>query len=410
MPWKPTLYSLLVLASVGRAGDWPQWLGPTRDSVSPEIVKPWTSAPKVLWHAPAGEGNGTPVVAEGRVFVHAKVSGKNEEEVVAFDAQSGKELWRKTYERAPFKSLYGNGPRASPAVSGGNVYTFGITGVLICWEAATGKQLWQKDTLKELQGNNLFFGMACSPLVDEGKVFVNVGAKGASVVAFGANDGAVAWKALDDKASYSSPILFTFGAHKQLVFLTGAGVVSLDPSTGQLHWKFPLVDALFESSTTPARADSVLMASSITYGSVGLKLQDANGKPEFTKTWKEDGLTCYFSTPVAVGEQFYVVTGTKPPSRSNVATLHCIESKTGKELWSRPKVGRYHATLLKTGDGRLLMLEEAGNLVLVDPDPKEYRELARAKVCGDTWAHPALANGKLYVRDGKEVYCLQLVE
>jgi outer membrane protein assembly factor BamB len=104
-----------------------------------------------------------------------------------------------------------------------------------------------------------------------------------------------------------------------------------------------------------------------------------------------------------------MVTGTKPPAIFNQAKLHCLDAKTGKNLWAQPKVvGQYHATLLRTGDSKLLMLEEAGNLVLLDPDPKEYKELARSKVCGHTWAHPALANGRLYVRDDKEVICLQL--
>src|SRR5262249_6600191 len=124
-------------------------------------------------------------------------------------------------------------------------------------------------------------------------------------------------------------------------------------------------------------------------------------------------LTCYFSTPVSVGkEHLYLVTGKLPnplaPKTPPVATLHCVEAKTGKVLWSRPKVGEYHASLLRTGDDRLLMLEEFGDLVLLQPDPKEYKELARTKVCDKTWAHPALANGLLYLRDEKDVLCVQL--
>ena len=117
------------------------------------------------------------------------------------------------------------------------------------------------------------------------------------------------------------------------------------------------------------------------------------------------------SVPVGK-EHIYIVTGKLPNPLAGrtppVATLHCIEAKTGKVLWSRPKVGTYHASLLRTGDNKVLMLEEPGNLVLIDPDPKEYRELARSKVCGEAWAHPAVANGRLYVRDNKEVICLQL--
>jgi outer membrane protein assembly factor BamB len=245
--------------------------------------------------------------------------------------------------------------------------------------------------------------------VEQNHVLVNVGGKGASVVAFDQDTGAVAWKNLDDPASYSSPIVFGQGKERQVVFLTQQALVSLSPNDGRLFWRFPLVDLLFESSTTPVRTGDLLMASSITYGSVGLRLETKDGRPSATQVWKNDALTCYFSTPVAVGQDYlYIVTGTKPPFPQ--ATLHCLEAKTGKELWKKPKVGKYHAALLRTGNDKLLMLEEAGDLVLLDPDPKEYRELARAKVCGETWAHPALANGRLYVRDNKEIICLRLAQ
>jgi hypothetical protein len=412
MPWFRSILVLLLATLVAGAAEWPQWLGPTRDGVSPEKVAPWKEAPKVLWRAPVGEGNSSPVVAGGRVFLHAKIKDRDEEEVVAFDAKSGKELWRKVYSRAAFKSLYGNGPRATPAVAGDHVYTFGITGVLTCWSAADGKQIWQVDTLKQFGAKNLFFGMACSPLVEGNRVLVNVGAKGASVVAFDKDKGDVVWKALDDRASYSSPIVLGKGPERQVVFLTGEGVVSLNPADGSRYWQFPLVDKLLESSTTPVRAGELLLASSITYGSAGLKLETKDQQPAYQEAWKNPALTSYFSTPVAVGsEHIYLVTGANPLAfKKPEATLHCVEAKSGKPLWSRARIGQYHAALLRTADNKLLMLDDGGNLVLLDPDPKEYKELARSKVCGETWAHPALSDGRLYVRDNKEVICLQLGE
>ena len=411
MIWLRALLACLLFAGIAMADDWSQWLGPNRDASSPETVTPWKEPPPILWRHPVGEGNSSPVVANGRVFIHAKVKDKNEEQVFAWDAQTGKPLWQTTSPRAAFQSLYGNGPRATPAVSGNRIYTFGITGVLRCLETDTGKQVWEVDTLHEFAAKNLFFGMSCSPLVEGNNVLVNVGGKGASVVAFDKATGTVAWKDLDDRASYSSPIVFGTGKERQVIFLTQQGLVSLNPSEGSLFWRFPLVDQLLESSTTPVHVGDVLVASSITYGSVGLHLATKDGKPSATQLWKNDALTCYFSTPVAVGPDYlYLVTGTTSRAFSAQATLHCIEAKTGKERWQKPKVGKYHATLLPTGNQKLLMLEEAGNLVLLDPDPKEYRELARSKICGETWAHPALANGRLYVRDDKEVICLRLAE
>jgi outer membrane protein assembly factor BamB len=384
-------------------------LGPNRDNSSTEIVAAWKVTPPILWRQAVGEGNSSPAISGGRAFIHAKVKDHDEEEITAFDAESGRVIWRSKCRRGPFQSLFGNGPRATPAVVGDRLYAFGITGALTCLDVSTGKIKWEKDTLKEFKTPNLFFGMACSPLVEKPGVLVNVGGKGRSIVCFNKDNGEVVWKVLDDRASYSSPIAFGEGKERQAVFLTGDGLVSVEPTNGAAIWRYPLVDKLFESSATPARAGDVLVGSAITYGSVGLQLHRDDGKLSATELWKNDSLTSYFSTPVAIGsDTLYMVTGTKPPAVSNTATLHCVEAKTGKILWSRPKVGAYHACLLRTGDNKLLMLEEAGNLVLIDPDPKEYRELARAKVCGETWAHMALANGKLYVRDNKEIICVEL--
>jgi hypothetical protein len=145
-----------------------------------------------------------------------------------------------------------------------------------------------------------------------------------------------------------------------------------------------------------------------------LKLGSKESKPTAEKDWKNPDLNCYFSTPVVVGkEHAYLVTGTKPAllPKEIHADLHCIDIKTGKDLWEKPrKVGTYHAALLRTGDDKLLMLDDAGYLILLEPSPKEYKELARSKVCGKTWAHPALSDGRLYLRDDKELICLQLSE
>jgi outer membrane protein assembly factor BamB len=403
------LILLIAVSGFARAEDWPQWLGPRRDGSSSAKITPWKEAPKVLWRVSVGEGHSSPIIAGGRVFVHVKVKDRDEEELLALDAGTGKEAWHAVYPRGQFTALYGAGPRATPVVAGGRVYTYGITGILTCFDAESGKQLWQKDALKEFRAPNLLFGCACSPIVIGKNVLINVGGKGASIVAFDATAGAVAWKSQDDKASYSSPIRVVEDKVEQVVFLTGKRLLSLDPGRGMVYWDFPLVDQLFESSTTPILAGDLLLASSITYGSVGLKLSTKGGKPAAESAWKDPRLTCYFSTPLVVDkEHAFVVTGANPLLEKPAATLRCIETATGKVLWTKSPVGEYHASLIRTGDGKVLMLDDAGNLALLQPDATHYRELARAKVCGKTWSHGALVDGRLYVRDEKELVCVQL--
>ncbi len=380
---------LLLASSLACAEDWPKWLGPRRDGSTAEKVRAWKGPLKILWKQPVGEGHSSPVVAGDCVYLHARVKDSTQEIVGAYSIGDGSTVWSKAYERGTFKSLFGNGPRATPTVRDGKLYTYGITGLLTCFDAADGKQLWQRDALKEAKATNLFFGASCSPLVEDNLVFVDAGGKGASVLAFHAQDGSIAWHKLDDKASYSSPIAIGPSDKRQVIFLTAKGLVSLAPKDGHVYWDYPLVDRLFESSTTPVVVGDVLFASSITYGGLGLKLEGGSAGPKVAKAWMNPNLNCYFSTPVAVGkDHLYIVTGTKPslaeliPGAKRTPTqadLHCVDAATGKILWTRPKVGTYHATLVRTGNDKLLLVEEAGNLVLLDPNPKEYRELARAR-------------------------------
>jgi outer membrane protein assembly factor BamB len=185
----------------------------------------------------------------------------------------------------------------------------------------------------------------------------------------------------------------------------------LKPDDGKVFWKYPLVDLLSESSTTPIHWQDMVMASSITVGGIGLKLSAADDRVSAKEVWKNPDLTCYFSTPVPIGtDSIYVVTGTKPPALRVQADLHCVDAHTGKDHWQKPHVGQYHASLTRMADNRLLLLEDTGDLVLLDPDPKAYRELARSKICGKTWAHPAISNGMLYVRDSEELVCIGLAD
>lgn len=398
---------LLTVVPVASAEDWPQWLGPKRDSGTSEKVGVWKETPKPLWKAPVGVGHSVPVVAEGRVFVHARVKGKEAEELIALDAKTGSQLWRESYELAPYASVLNTGPQSTPAVADGKVYTFGITGVLSCFEAETGKRLWQTDVYKEFKVSLPRFGVCCSPVVIGNRVLVPVGGKGSGVVAFDTKKGEVQWQALDDLASTASPVLFAGTKGPEVVFMTSSRLVALSPLDGSVSWEYPLVFQPNGASPTPIVVGNQVLTSTTTNGTTAVKVDLQEDKPNADQVWQEKELKGYFSSGTCAGkERLYLVTNTLNPVPS--ATLNCIDLKTGKELWTKKGIGYFHAGIIRTGDGKLLILDDAGTLKLVEENGKEYKELCKAPVCGGTLTAPALANGCVFVRDAKEVLCYQL--
>ncbi len=407
MNWLRTLLVVALFGPVAAASDWPQWLGPKRDGGSTEAVEPWKNTPKELWKAKVGVGFSTPVVADGRVFVHARVNGKEREELIAFDAKGGKLLWRSPYDRGPYSSVLNTGPQATPTVAGNRIYTFGITGVLCCFEAETGKQVWQVDAFKKLKAQLPQFGVCCSPLVVGNRVIVAVGGKGNSVVGFDTESGEIAWQALDEPASTSSPVLFAAKGRPvpDVVFMTTLRVVGLNPLDGTLSWEFPLPFQPSGTAPTPVVAGDQIVTSTMTNGSTGIRVTSGE-KPSAEKTWQAKNLSGYFSSGVAAKGRLFLVTNTlKPVPRADLA---CVDLGTGKQVWKKEGVGYFHFGLIRTGNGKLLVLDDTGNLKLLDAEATEYRELCSTKVCDGTLVAPTLANGMLYARDAEYVVCIQL--
>jgi outer membrane protein assembly factor BamB len=404
---------LLVCAAAVRAGDWPQWLGPKRDGNTTEKVAAWKEkeSPRVLWRQPIGQGFSSPVVAGGRVFLHAGVKDREEEEVVALDAATGKQLWKDAYARPPFKSVLGTGPRATPTVAGKRLYTIGINGLLSCYEVEKGKRLWQVDLYRQFEAELPSFAVCCSPLVIGNRVIVSVGGKGRCVVALHADTGEVQWQALDDAASTSSPVLFAGGerlrgAAPDVVFMTPLRLIGLDPLDGTVRWEHPMVFQPRGTSPTPIAAGDQVVASTQAHGAVAIRVGKKDDKTAAEEAWQNKEMKSYFSSGVAAGGLLLLVTNVVEPLPATAIT--CLEARTGKELWKKEKVGYFHAGLLRTGDGKVLVLNDSGVLTLLEVDDKGAREVARARVCSGTLVSPALADGRLFVRDGSEVICLQM--
>jgi outer membrane protein assembly factor BamB len=282
---------------------------------------------------------------------------------------------------------------------------------LSCYEVEKGKRLWQIDLYKHTKADLPSFAVCCSPLVVGNRVIVSVGGKGRCVVALHADTGAVAWQSLDDPASTSSPLLFTGGgrspgATPDVVFMTPLRLVGLDPIDGSLRWQHSMVFQPKGTSPTPVALGNKLVASSQAHGAVSVQISTKDDTLLAEPAWQNQDLKSYFSSGVAAGGLVFLVTNVIQPLPA--AAIDCIEAKTGQRLWSKEKVGYFHAGLIRTGDGKLLVLNDSGVLTLLEVDSRGAKELARAKVCGGTLVSPALANGRLYARDDRELICVQL--
>lgn len=387
------------------AADWPQFLGPTRDGHSPEtaLAKEWPKdGPPVLWKLDVGSGWAGPVVASGKVIVFHRVG--DDEIAACLDAATGKEIWKQAFPtryRDDFN--FDNGPRATPLIAGGRLFTLGANGDLRALDFATGKPLWHRNLIADYAAPKGFFGIACSPILAGGKLLINVGAKDAGIVAFEPDTGKEAWKATSDAASYSSPTVGDIAGSTLAVFLTRQGLAAVEPGTGKLRFTFPWRPRLNESvnAATPLVWNGeVFLTVSYSTGAVLLKPSGT----EMEEVWTNDkSLSSQYSTPVRVGNHLYGVHG-----RADVGTaqLRCIDWKTGEVKWSQPNFG---VSSLIAADGSLLALTEAGDLVKFDATPDGYKERARATLLAKpTRAAPALADGKLYARDGSKLICVNL--
>jgi outer membrane protein assembly factor BamB len=298
---------------------------------------------------------------------------------------------------------FDDGPRCVPVVAGGRVFALGANGDLHAVEAATGKKLWHRNIRTDYTAPKGYFGVGAGPIVLGDRILVNVGGKAAGIVAFDATSGKELWRATSDPASYSSPTTIRLGEKSLAVFLTRSGLVVLDPVDGSVKYTRPFrsrLDASVNAATPLVRGDEVFLTSS--YGVGGALLKLGGAEPE--EVWANDrSLSCHYNTPVRVGEFLYGVDGRQ---EGGGARLRCIEWKTGAVKWS---VDRFGVASLIAVDGGLLAVRETGELVRFAADPVAFKEQARAKVLdGTVRAAPALADGRLYLRDEKRLVCVKL--
>ena len=341
----------------GPAAGWPQWRGPARDGVAALTVPAaWPTALTKRWEVSAGAGHSSPVIAGDRVVLHAR---QGEHEVTrAFDLKSGKELWRSEY-LAPYTMnsaarAHGPGPKSTPAVAAGRVFTFGITGILSAHDAATGKVLWRTTPPPAPPE----YGTAMSPIVDGPLVVAHLGANDSgALTAFDAATGAVRWRWTGDGPASASPVLAEIAGTRQLITQSENAVIGVDPSAGRLLWRIPFTTSFDQNSVTPVVVKDLVIYSGLENGTTAVRIIRKGTSWAAEPVWKNEQVSMYMSSPVVNGATLFGL------SHRNRGQFFAIDVGTGKTLWTTAGREGENASVLAAG-GVLLLSTTNGELIV----------------------------------------------
>ncbi|MFM1769906.1 MAG: hypothetical protein RJA22_2435 [Verrucomicrobiota bacterium] len=445
------------------AGDWPQFLGPEANNISREtgLLERWpTNGPPLLWEKSVGTGYSAPSVLGGTLVLHHRQG--NEEVVEAFDAATGAPRWRHAYP-SRFIDPYGynNGPRCTPLLVSNRCYTFGAEGRLICLDLASGRQVWERDTARDFNVPEAFFGVGSSPLLEAGRLLVMVGGQPSSgMVAFDPETGKTLWESVgrtnwdgvvmtgwrneipyrwtgvEKLASYATPVAATFHGRRQVLCLMRQGLVSVNPTNGEVQFSYwfqsPANDSVNAACPVPWGDQVLISAAYYRIGAVLLRV-GRDGRTLDT-VWRQPAampntplavratppqpLELHWGTPVLHEGHLYAFSGRDEPD----AQFNCVEFKTGRLAWSRDEKGPKHppqrsqfpvygrgAAIL--ADQRLIVLGEFGKLGLFAANPRRPEEISSWQVPQlgyPCWTGPVLARQRLYLRSEDRLLCYNL--
>jgi hypothetical protein len=440
-----TFALLILLLSVfaGFAEDWPRFLGPNANGTSSEIGlldEFPKDGPPLVWSKDVGAGYSAPSILAGKLVLFHRL--KNEEIVEAMDL-TGKSLWRYSYPSS-FIDPYGynNGPRCTPLLHDHKCYTFGAEGKLLCLDLDSGKKIWERDTAKDWNIPEAFFGVGSTPILEGNRLIVMVGGQpNSGMVALDPDTGKTLWESVGEKnwqgrpmigwpgdrqvdwsqfrydkqASYSTPTAATVNGARQLFCFMRQGLVSLNPTNGQVNFSYWFRARVNESvnAISPVVVDDKVFISAAYYriGSALLKVLPSNQAVE--PVWRGTSLEIHWSTPIYLDGYLYAFSGRNEPD----ARFRCVEFKTGKVMWDRdeswPKYGeadgKYGRGSAILADGKLIVLGESGLLGLFKPNPQKPEEISRFQVPQlrhPCWAAPIISNRKLYLRSENKLLCL----
>jgi outer membrane protein assembly factor BamB len=388
------------------AADWPQWRGPARDGHIPGL-RPQASWPAALapaWKLAVGSGHSSPVVDGDRVFVFTR---QGEDEVAqAVELNSGRPLWRASYP-APYRmnpaaARHGKGPKATPALSAGRLFTFGISGVLSCFDAATGRLIWREAFAGQHRETAPLYGVAMSPLVDRGLVVVHVGGPGeGALTALDAATGAVRWAWKGDGPAYASPVAAEIAGVRQIVGFGETSLLGVSAASGQLLWRVPFTTPYAQNAVTPIVSADTVIYSGLEQPLSALRIVKRAQGFAAEPLWTNDELSAYMSAPVLIGGRLYGL------SHRKKGQFFAVDAATGRTLWlSQGRAGENAALL--AGGGSVFLLTTDSELIVAAPGAAGLEILKRYGVAGSpTWAHPVVLEQGVLVKDADSLAYLR---
>jgi outer membrane protein assembly factor BamB len=374
------------------AADWPEWRGPHRDGIVVQEPKSWPEKLKLKWKTEVGIGYSSPIVAAGSIYEFARQG--DQETVLSIDPANGKVRWKQQYP-APYKmneaaAGHGEGPKSTPVYADGKLYTFGISGILSAFDAETGKPLWRLDFSKQYKEGAPDFGTAMSPVFDKGLLIAHVGGiKLGALTAFDAANGAVKWAWNGDSPAYSSPIVVELGGVRQVVTQSHSNIVGVAVDSGKLLWKIPFTTSYDQNAVTPVLYKDTLIFSGVDKGVFAVRNTQV--------VWKNKDVSMYMNSPVVSGDLLFGFSHLKK------GQFFCLDARTGATLWTGPARGGDNAAML-AGSDTLYALMPEGQLVIAKPTAKGLNEIRRYEVADSpTWAHPVVLGDGVLIKDLKTV-------
>ncbi len=376
---------------------WNQWRGPSRDGLAAfSAPETWPERLTKQWEASVGLGHASPVVALGRVMVHARQGDR--EVVSAFDLKSGKRLWQDAYD-APYQMnpaarAHGPGPKSTPLVEGGRVFTLGIGGVLSAYDVNTGKRLWQTNPPATLP----LYGTAMSPVADGAHVIAHVGGHdNGALTAFDAGTGKVVWRWRGDGPGYASPLVAEIGGTHQVITQTQKYVVGIAARDGRLLWQVPFHTNYDQNSITPLVLGDTVIYSGLDQGTTAVRVLPQSGKWTTQAVWRNEQVSTYMSTPSVNDTAIFGL------AHRNSGQFFALDRTSGKTLWTTKGREGDNASIVRAGSLLLLFTTNA-ELIVARASPTAYGEVRRYAIADSAvWAHPAVVGSQIVVKDVDKV-------